>query len=91
MRWQAGPAELVLPAKLPDGLLYAWRAGRDRPEPYVIEIATYPELRAAEQALRDLMLVYLIRNEVPNVIVVVLRPKGRLRIPIRPTARARTT
>jgi hypothetical protein len=68
VRWQAGPAELVLPAQLPDGLLYAWRAGRDRPEPYVIEIATYPELRAAEQALRDLMLVYLIRNEVPNVI-----------------------
>src|SRR5262245_57484373 len=81
VRWQAGPAELVLPAKLPDGLLYAWRAGRDRPEPYVIEIATYPELRAAEQALRDLLLVYLIRNEVPNVIVVVLRPKGQLRVP----------
>lgn len=81
VRWHAGPAELVLPAKLPDGLLYAWRAGRDRPEPYVIEIATYPELRAAEQALRDLMLVYLSRNEVPNVIVVVLRPKGQLRVP----------
>jgi hypothetical protein len=81
VRWQAAPAELVLPAKLPDGLLYAWRAGRDRPEPYIIEVATYPELRAAEQALRDLLLVYLIRNEIPNVIVVVLRPKGQLRVP----------
>jgi len=81
VRWQAAPAELVLPAKLPDGLLFAWRAGRDRPEPYVVEIATYPELRAAEQALRDLLLVYLVRDEVPNVLVLVLRPKGQLHVP----------
>src|SRR5690349_2509431 len=74
VRWQAAPTDLVLPTKLPDGLLFAWRAGRDQPEPYVVQIATYPELRAAEQALRDLLLVYLIRNEVPNVLVLVLRP-----------------
>ena len=81
VRWQAAPAELVLPTKLPDGLLFAWRAGRDHPEPFVVEIATYPELRAAEQALRDLLLVYLIRSEVANVLVLVLRPKGQLRVP----------
>ena len=74
---------MVLPAKLPDGLIFAWRAGRDRPEPHVIEIATYPETRAAEQALRDLLLVYLVRGEVPNVLVLVLRPKGQLRVPDR--------
>ena len=42
VRWQAAPAELVLPTKLPDGLLFAWRAGaitlscsssRSRPTP----------------------------------------------------------
>ena len=49
VRWKAAPAELVLPAKLPDGLIFAWRAGRDHPEPFVVEIATYPELRAAER------------------------------------------
>ena len=43
VRWEAGPAEIVLPAKLPDGFVRAWRAGRDRPEPSVIELATYPE------------------------------------------------
>ncbi len=80
VRWQPAPTDLVLPTKLPDGLILAWRAGRDRPELYVIEIATYPEQRTAEQALRDLLLVYLVRGEVPNVIVVVLRPKGRLRV-----------
>ncbi|HZW30631.1 MAG TPA: hypothetical protein VFF52_07995 [Isosphaeraceae bacterium] len=83
VRWQAAAADLVLPAKLPDGLILAWRAGRDRPEPHVVEIATYPETRAAEQALRDLMLVYLIRGEIPNVLVIVLHPKGQLRVPDR--------
>ena len=48
VRWQAAQAELVLPTNLPDGLLYAWRAGRDRPEPYVVELATYPERRGVE-------------------------------------------
>ena len=81
VRWQAAAAELVLPTKLPDGLLFAWRAGRDHPEPFVVEIATYPELRAAEQALRDLLLVYLVRGEVANILVLVLRPKGQLRVP----------
>ena len=42
VRWQAAPAELVLPTKLPDGLLFAWRTGaitlsrsssRSRPTP----------------------------------------------------------
>jgi hypothetical protein len=81
VRWKAAPAELVLPTKLPDGLIFAWRAGRDHSEPFVVEIATYPELRAAEQALRDLLLVYLVRGEVPNALVLVLRPKGQLRVP----------
>jgi hypothetical protein len=57
VRWQAAAADLVLPAKLPDGLIFAWRAGSERPEPYVVEIATYPETRTAEQALHDLLLI----------------------------------
>jgi hypothetical protein len=48
---------------------------------HVIEIATYPERRAAEQALRDLQLVYLVRGEVSNVLVLVLRRTGKLRVP----------
>jgi hypothetical protein len=83
VRWQAAQAEVVLPTGLPDGLLYAWRAGRDQPEPYLVEIATYPELRTAEQALRGLMLVYLDRGEVPSVLVLVLYPRGKLRVPDR--------
>jgi hypothetical protein len=76
VRWKAAAADLVLPTKLPVGLILAWRTGRDRPEPHVVEIATYPELRAAEQALRDLLLVYLIRNEVPQRPRVGTPPQG---------------
>ena len=88
VRWRAAPAELVLPTKLPDGLLFASHHGRDHPEPFVVEVATYPELREAEQALRDLLLVYLIRGEVPNVLVLVLRPGGSFASPTTPSARS---
>jgi hypothetical protein len=81
VRWHGAQAELVLPTNLPDGLLWAWRGGRDRPEPYVVEIATYPERRAGEQALRDLVLVLLDRGELPSVLVLVLHPRGRLSVP----------
>lgn len=30
--------------------------------------------------MRDLLLVYLVRNEVPNILVLVLRPRGQLRV-----------
>jgi hypothetical protein len=80
VRWQAAAAELVLPGKIPDGLLLAWRAGQDRPETYGVQIATYSDQRSVEQALRNMLLVYLIRGEVPNVLVVVLRPKGRVHV-----------
>src|SRR5262245_48258927 len=78
VRWEAAQAELVLPAKLPDGLILAWRAGHKHPDPFIIELATYPERRAEEQALHDLLLVYLDRRVVPGVVVLVLHPKGQL-------------
>ena len=80
----------MLPAKLPDGLLLAWRAGRANPEPYVVEIATYSDQRVAEQALRDLLLVYLVRGETPSVLVLVLRPKGKVEVPDQSTPQHRT-
>jgi hypothetical protein len=69
-RWQSAPAELVLPAKLPDGLLFTWRAGRDRPDLHVLEIATYPESRAAEQALRDFQVFTRLRYKDPSLLTI---------------------
>src|SRR4051812_7416577 len=69
-------AEVVQPRRLPDGLIEALRRGQSEPGLFVLELATYPEPRIAEQALRDMALVYLDRGVVPEVLVVVLHPKG---------------
>jgi hypothetical protein len=81
--WRAVQAEVVQPRRLPDGLLEVRRAGQDKTDLFVIEIATDPERRVAEQLLGDAALVYLNRGVLPEVVVVVLRRKGRLRVPRR--------
>ena len=77
--WRPLQAELVQPRQLPDGLVEARRAGRDEPDYYILEIATYPDARLLEQVLRDLTLVYLDRRVLPEVLVLVLHPKGKLK------------
>jgi hypothetical protein len=74
------PAEVVLPRQLPDGLLEVTFPGRPDPELHVIEVASYSERRAEEEAARDAMMVYLARGVVPEVLTVVLAPKGNLRV-----------
>jgi len=80
VEWRPLPAEIVQPRALPDGLLEVRRAGQVRPGLYVIEVATEPEQRTAGQLLGDAAAVYLTRGQLPEVIVVVLRPKGRRRV-----------
>ncbi len=75
--WRPLQAELVQPRQLPDGLVEARRAGQADPELFVLEIATYPDPRLLEQVLRDMTLVYLDRRTLPEVLVLVLHPKGR--------------
>ena len=41
-------------------------------------IATYPDARLDEQVLRDMTLVYLDRRGHPDVITLILHPKGNL-------------
>ena len=53
-RWRALQTELVEPNKLPDGLLEVYFQGRNTPDYFLLEIATYPEKRALVQALKDL-------------------------------------
>jgi predicted transposase YdaD len=77
--WRALQAEVVQPRQLPDGLLEVRLAGRSDPDLFVLELATYPELRLREQIARDVMLVYLDRRVVPEVVALVLHPKGRFR------------
>ncbi len=79
--WRALQAEVVQPAQLPDGLLAVRRRGRRREQYYVVEVATYPERRTQELLVRDALLVYLNYRVVPEVLAVILRPKGRLLVP----------
>jgi hypothetical protein len=75
--WKALHTELVQPRQIPDGLLEVIFEGRKSPAHVLIEIATYAEKRIAEQASDDLMLAFQHLRKVPDLLVLVLRPKGR--------------
>ena len=78
--WRAVHASLAHPKQLPDGLLEVTFPGQAQADLFVIEVATYPERRAEEQAARDAALVWLDRQVLPDVVTLVLHPKGRFRV-----------
>ncbi|HMF38331.1 MAG TPA: hypothetical protein VKF17_16935 [Isosphaeraceae bacterium] len=55
------------------------RQGRAEASLFVLEISTYPYAGLAEQAARDILLVYLDRGIVPENLVLVLHPQGNQR------------
>lgn len=79
-KWRPHPAEVVQPKQLPDGFLEVFFDDRKEPDPFLLEIATYPEPRVKDQVLRDALFVLLDRRVVPDVITLVLRPKGKMRL-----------
>ena len=54
--------------------------GAGRADPFVLEVATYPEARVAQQALHDMALVFLDRGVLPEMLVLVLHPKGNQQV-----------
>ncbi len=74
------PGEIVQNRKYPDGLLRVYLAGQRKPHHVLIEVATYSEERALQQALDDLTLSYQTLGHLPELLMLVLRPKGRFRI-----------
>jgi len=74
------PGEIVQNRRYPDGLLQAFLGNDSKPHHVLIEIATYPERRALMQALDDLTLAYSALGHLPELLMFVLRPKGKLRI-----------
>src|SRR5437764_1280441 len=81
--------EIVQPRKLPDGLLEAKRAGEATPALYVMEVSAYPVRRIVDQPIDDAVLVYASQHVLPEVVVFVLRPRGRYRVPQTQTLRSR--
>lgn len=78
--WRALQAETVAPRRLPDGLLEVRFPGEDAPTLVLIEIETYPDSDADRQVLDDLMLIAVDRNTVPEVVSLVLKPKGKMTV-----------
>ena len=78
--WRPMQAEVVQPRQLPDGLLEVQLLGEEGPDLFVIEIATYPEDRVTEQVIRDTMLVHLDRRRLPEVLTLVLCPRGNVQV-----------
>jgi hypothetical protein len=79
-RCEPMPSELVQNLRYPDGLLQAFLGDGTKPHHVLIEIATYPERRALKQALDDLTLAYSALGHLPDLLMLVLRPKGKFRI-----------
>jgi hypothetical protein len=73
-------AELVQPRRLPDGLLEVFFRGRSTPDHVLVEVATYAEKRVLKQALDDLTLAYQQLGTLPELLMLVLRPKGRFQV-----------
>jgi hypothetical protein len=78
--WKALQAETVAPRRLPDGLLEVRFPGAPEPVLVLVEIETYPDSDADRQVLDDLMLIAVDRNVVPEVVSLILKPKGKLTV-----------
>jgi hypothetical protein len=74
---KAVQAELVKARRLPDGLIEVYRRGRPLPILVALEVSTYPYTRLAKQAADDATLIYLVRGVVPEVVTLILCPRGR--------------
>jgi hypothetical protein len=77
--WKPLQAELVQHRRLPDGLIEVRHRDQDVADPYIIEIATFPEPRVADQVFDDIALFRLGSRILPEVVVLFLSPRGRRR------------
>jgi len=78
--WRPASTVLTFPKQMPDGLLDVTFRDRPEPDPFLIEIESYPEPNTLAQLRDDAAMVLLTRGLLPNILLVVLYPKGNLRI-----------
>jgi len=79
--WRAVRAEVVLPKQTPDGMLEVFFDDQpETPDPFLIEIATYPDRRVEDQMMRNAYLVAAARGILPDMLTLVLHPRGDYRL-----------
>ena len=77
-RWQAVQPETVAPRRLPDGLIEVTFPEDPLPVPFLIEVETYADNSADPQVFEDILLITLDRGEIPDVVALILQPKGNI-------------
>jgi hypothetical protein len=79
--WRSLQTTLAYTRQNPDGLLEVMLAGEREPLLFLVEVASFPERRVVEQVRRDVEIVDLNHDRLPEVLVLVLHPKGQLQVP----------
>ena len=80
LEWKHKPSEVVAPRRFPDGLMQVRFAGQTDLTVVLVEIESYPNADADRQVFEDVALIYLEHHQVPEVISLVLKPKGHQRV-----------
>ena len=78
--WRAVANEVVLPKKVPDGLLDVTFPGQPTPDLFLLEIEAYADREHEKQVMEDVAVVFGARGVLPEVISIVLRPRGEFRL-----------
>jgi len=78
--WKPLPGEVVQSRQLPDGIVEARIAGRTEPVLCLIEINTYSYAATADELLDDVLLTYLSKGVVPELVALMLHDRGNVRV-----------
>jgi hypothetical protein len=78
--WKPLPGEVVQARQLPDGMVEVRLTGRAGAVLCLIEINTYSYTSTADQLFDDVLLTYLNRRVVPEVIAITLHDRGTVRV-----------
>jgi len=78
--WKPIQPETVAPGRLPDGLIEVRYPGETEPTLVLVEIESYPASDVDRQVLDDLMLIAVDRKVMPDVVSLVLKPKGNVAV-----------
>ena len=89
-KWEHAPAEVVAPRRSLDGLFKLSYPGEREPRLVIVEIESYADSTADRQVLDDIMLVTLEHRRVPEVVSLILKPKGEVAVNGRDERTSRT-
>ncbi len=78
--WEHAPAEVVAPRRSLDGLFKLTFPNEVQPRLVIVEIESYADSTADRQVMDDIMLVVLEHRRTPEVVSLILKPKGEVAV-----------